>query len=220
MKKYIVYVSALLLLAGCDNGSDKKVKEQTRTIETQSAQIAELKGSLKEAKAELSDKARALKELDKDFEEQKSLIGELKGAIKNREVTVEKLGKRTRIRLPSSLVFRSGEAALAASGIRTLKEIAPVLNKYRSNYIEVAGFTDSTPIGPKLKRRFKNNLELSQERAAHVIAYLKNEQGLRHKMAALGYGPQFPAVSNRTKGSRQENRRVIITLVPLSQRPR
>lgn len=216
----LVFAALLLSLVGCDNGSKEQLANKENQIQSLSGERDKLKDQLEEAKGDLARLNRQQKEQNKEVAEQDKMIAELRASIKNKAVTVEKLGKRTRIRLPSNVLFRSGEAALAASGIRALKELAPVLKRYKGVYLEVAGFTDSSPIGPKLKKRYKNNLELSTDRATSVIDYLNRKSGLRHKMAAVGFGPQFPAVSNRTRGSRQENRRVIISLVPLKLRPR
>ncbi|OGG97389.1 MAG: hypothetical protein A2508_02665 [Candidatus Lambdaproteobacteria bacterium RIFOXYD12_FULL_49_8] len=219
MKRLFLLLLPLLFVLGCDSGLEQQLADKDSQLTQVTIERDRLKGELKAAYEEVEKRGVALKQRSKAVEEQDKMIEELRASLRHTKATVESVGSRTRIRLPENLLFRSGEAALAASGIETLEQVGPVFAKHEGFYLEVAGFTDDAVIGPKLKKRFKNNLELSQERAAQVIKFLKENQGIKHKMAAIGFGPQFPAASNATKGGRQENRRVIITLVPISQRP-
>ena len=77
--------------------------------------------------------------------------------------------------------------------------------------IQVQGFTDST--GSK-----QYNLTLSQRRADGVVRYLT----LHDKIPLiwvryLGYGEDMPASDNNSTEGRQQNRRVVVTLLAPSQ---
>ncbi|MGH9447236.1 MAG: OmpA family protein, partial [Terriglobia bacterium] len=73
--------------------------------------------------------------------------------------------------------------------------------------IQVQGYTDTS--GPK-----GFNLQLSQRRAQAVVRYLTlNGDIPLVKVYSLGYGEAAPAVSNRTRKGRQQNRRVDVTIM-------
>jgi outer membrane protein OmpA-like peptidoglycan-associated protein len=85
-----------------------------------------------------------------------------------------------------------------------------VAKKYDKTIIEVAGHTDSTGSADY-------NRQLSQRRATSVADYLVSRGvGQARIMTAAG-GEEHPIASNATEQGRSANRRVEVTLAPLTQ---
>ena len=66
--------------------------------------------------------------------------------------------------------------------------------------IELSGHTDNTGSA-------QNNIKLSQDRAAAVVAYLKSKGIAANRLTAKGYGSDKPIDTNATASGRQNNRR-------------
>jgi outer membrane protein OmpA-like peptidoglycan-associated protein len=75
--------------------------------------------------------------------------------------------------------------------------------------VHVTGHTDSTGGHPY-------NMDLSQRRADSVSSYLGAQGVQAVRLQARGFGPDRPIAGNDTVEGRQENRRVEITLEPLT----
>jgi flagellar motor protein MotB len=82
-------------------------------------------------------------------------------------------------------------------------------SKYSGRQIDVVGHTDSDPIK---KSPWKDNLQLSTERANSVIRYL-TERGIpKDKLRAVGRGDSQPVAPNTTASGKAKNRRVEIVV--------
>jgi outer membrane protein OmpA-like peptidoglycan-associated protein len=66
-------------------------------------------------------------------------------------------------------------------------------------------------------RRSIHNQQLSEQRAQSVAAYFKSQRIVPERLITEGFGERFPIASNDTPQGRQENRRVELRLVPLTQ---
>jgi chemotaxis protein MotB len=76
----------------------------------------------------------------------------------------------------------------------------------------IEGHTDNIPIRTK---RFRDNWQLSTERALSVLDFLLKNKGLNaSRFGAAGYGEFNPIVPNDTPDNRSLNRRVDIVLIP------
>ena len=109
-----------------------------------------------------------------------------------------------------------GDPALFDSGRDEIKpEILPVLNQIvqvvssGEEIIRVEGHTDNVPIH---NEQFRNNWELSINRALSVISYIQSQQ--EHldpsRLRPVGGGEFHPVASNNTPEGRALNRRVDI----------
>jgi chemotaxis protein MotB len=119
--------------------------------------------------------------------------------------------------LTDRVFFASDSASLEPQGQSVVNTIASVL-KTTTNGIDVEGYTDDEPItgGP-----FTTNEELSAVRAANVVTWLTDEDGLDpDRLAATGFGASDPAVPNTTPANRALNRRIdFVILAPGSSQP-
>ena len=61
------------------------------------------------------------------------------------------------------------------------------------------------------------NQLLSERRAASLASYLVSGEVLEEKLVILGVGEDYPVASNQSPERRQLNRRVEITIVPLTE---
>ena len=139
---------------------------------------------------------------------------EIKAAVTNEQVVVETQATRTQVSLPESVLFNSGDVQLTAEGKKTLREIAPVIEKYPDYSILVEGHTDSKPIGAKLAKIYPTNQALSKGRAATVERFLKNQGKVSQSITVKGKGEMEPVGDNATAEGRVQNRRVQIILIP------
>ena len=74
----------------------------------------------------------------------------------------------------------------------------------------MAGYTDST--GPA-----EYNQKLSERRASTVALYLQGRGVAQERLAAIGHGENRPVAGNNTAEGRARNRRVEITLDPITK---
>ncbi len=109
------------------------------------------------------------------------------------------------VRVPGDVLFSPGKVTLKSSAKRTLNQIAQVIKTdYPDQEIRVEGYTDSDPIR---RSGWKDNLELSLQRAAAVERYL-TQQGLdADRLYSAGFGESKP------QSTKAKSRRVEIVVV-------
>ncbi len=112
------------------------------------------------------------------------------------------------IAVEGSVLFGPGKAKLLGGATNDLSRIAEAIRReYPSKDILVYGHTDNTPIK---KSGWKDNLELSTERAASVVRWLSKEGISNNRLVACGCGDSRPRVPNSNESNRKQNRRVEI----------
>ena len=134
----------------------------------------------------------------------------------------EELGSDTQVRYESgrlsigienTVTFTSGSADVKSSAGTVLQRVADVLRRdFSSRRIYVEGHTDSDPI-LKTKGRYRNNRDLSLERADAVARYLIKNCGVDETVVAVtGYGQFSPRVQGSDDAAKAKNRRVEIVV--------
>lgn len=112
--------------------------------------------------------------------------------------------------LKGTMMFESAKADLTDDARKILDQIAPMLELYQKNMIEIEGHTDNVPINGEI---FKDNDTLSDYRALAVFHYLVNDKGLSPvTLKHSGRGEYDPVASNDTAEGRSQNRRVEIKI--------
>jgi OOP family OmpA-OmpF porin len=101
------------------------------------------------------------------------------------------------------LLFDTGSANLQASSKEQLVNIAEILKAYPNVKIKIGGYTDNAG-NPK------SNLKLSTDRAYNVMNELVGLGIDKTRLAAEGYGQEFPIGDNNTEEGRQQNRRISV----------
>ena len=92
---------------------------------------------------------------------------------------------------------------------RLIQRVAQLLQQYPDRSVLVEGHTDD--VGST-----ESNERLSQQRAQAVADALIATGVERSRIEVHGLGESSPAVPNTNAESRQQNRRVELTLVPLT----
>jgi len=116
------------------------------------------------------------------------------------------------VNIAGDVLFDSGKAGLKPDAQATLNRIAAVLkSKYAGHKIRVIGHTDSDPIK---KSGWKDNWELSTERAKAVGAYLIRQGVAADKLEMVGVADTEPRVSpEKTDADKKKNRRVSVQVI-------
>jgi len=114
-------------------------------------------------------------------------------------------------RIPSEVLFASGEAELTPAGRAVIDRLLPAFNRAPDFTISVEGHTDNVPISTA---RFPSNWELSAARAGSVVRHLESRGLNPTRLRATGYADTRPIAPNDTPQNRALNRRVDITLEP------
>jgi len=133
----------------------------------------------------------------------------LRAELERTGVSVTRNGDNITLNMPGNITFATNSADLNAGFYDVLNSVSLVLDEFDQTVIEVAGHTDNTGTN-------EYNQQLSQRRASSVAAYLRTRQVLAERMIEIGMGEERPIADNATDTGRQSNRRVELTLVPLS----
>lgn len=133
----------------------------------------------------------------------------LRAELSGTGVSVTRDGDNVILNMPGNVTFQHDSAGLQPQFFEVLNSVATVLLEFDKTVIEVAGHTDSTGT-----RAY--NQTLSEQRASTVATYLHNRNIRADRFLTIGYGQDRPIASNDTDEGRQANRRVEITLVPLT----
>jgi outer membrane protein OmpA-like peptidoglycan-associated protein len=125
-------------------------------------------------------------------------------------VEVVRKGDNITLDMPGNVTFAFDSAALNPKFNSVLDKVAQTLVEYDQTVIQIAGHTDSTG-------SHAYNMKLSEQRAASVKTYLAGHGVPGQRMHTIGAGPDHPIADNSTEAGRAENRRVEITIVPVTE---
>jgi outer membrane protein OmpA-like peptidoglycan-associated protein len=124
-------------------------------------------------------------------------------------VSVTRMGDNITLNMPGNITFKSGSSELDPSFYKVLNSVNLVVKKYNKTVVEVAGHTDSTGGA-------EQNQQLSERRANSVAQYLESQGLASNRVVTVGAGETRPVADNATAEGRQANRRVELTLTPLT----
>ena len=113
------------------------------------------------------------------------------------------------MRLLNDVAFDAGKAEIKSSFHDVLERVAATLDQEPKN-ISIIGHTDATPLKSRL--RFKDNQDLSEQRAKAVAQLMAPKLADVARLETLGRGSDQPIASNKTAPGRAANRRVEILL--------
>jgi len=135
---------------------------------------------------------------------------ELRKQLRDTGVSVERNGDNINLIMPGNITFPTNQSDLKADFNKVLDSVAIVLEEFEKTVIVVAGFTDST--GSE-----SYNQALSERRAESVASYLKGKDILAARFEVVGFGETNPAADNSTAEGRSLNRRVELSLLPITE---
>ncbi|UCC21740.1 MAG: OmpA family protein [Planctomycetota bacterium] len=208
-KKILILLAGIILtsqLCGCTNW---KKKYQALNVEHQN-----LKGLLERERAEKQQLAvqnqQTIEELQKQIAERNLSPGEVTGFGAGYDVSVDPAAGTITVTLPNAILFDPGRATLKKATSTELNHIKSVLQQnYAGRLVDVVGHTDSDPIK---KSKWKDNWELSAQRALAVVRYLVKGGFSQDRIRAVGRGETQPIASNATASGKARNRRVEIVV--------
>lgn len=128
-------------------------------------------------------------------------------------LTVRDQADRSVIILRGDGLFDSGADQIRAPLLPVIARIADAVEA-APGLVLVDGYTDNVPIRSV---RFPSNFHLSQARADSVKAVLQERLSQPERVRAQGRADAAPVADNGTAQGRAQNRRVEITIVPLSK---
>jgi type VI secretion system protein ImpK len=118
-------------------------------------------------------------------------------------------GQWIAIRIGSGILFESGQARVLPQFQQIANQLAEVVNA-QSGPIRIVGHTDNQPLSPF--NRFKDNQQLSVERANAVAALIQPKLSDPARIEVDGKGPDNPIAPNNTPEGRAQNRRVEVLI--------
>lgn len=207
---------ALVWSSGCGpSPKDLQIQALQEKVDQLERENGDLMFRLSNAKGERDEfRGRAL-ELQQQLADCRSALSEMPAAAATADQPEGWQGYQgiSWIDLGSEILFDSGRAKLKDSGVETIRNVATQIRQnFPDRMIWVIGHTDSDPIKHSAKL-WKDNLDLSLNRAAAVHRQLQ-ELGLdAQRMIAGGQGAANPKVPNDTKANKALNRRVQIVAV-------
>ncbi len=134
----------------------------------------------------------------------------LRQQLQGTGVDVVRQGDNIMLDMPSGITFAFNSSDVNSQFYSVLDKVATTLNEYNQTTINVAGHTDS--VGSD-----SYNQKLSEQRASSVARYLQSRGVTNQRLQTYGYGESRPVDTNNTEAGRANNRRVEITLVPVTQ---
>jgi outer membrane protein OmpA-like peptidoglycan-associated protein len=133
----------------------------------------------------------------------------LRAELEGSGVSVTRIGDNITLNMPGNVTFATDSSDLSPQFFDVLTSVSKVLKEYNKTVIEIAGHTDSSGSDAY-------NQGLSERRAGSVTQYLVTQGINRQRLITIGLGESMPVADNSLAGGRQANRRVEITMVPVT----
>jgi chemotaxis protein MotB len=212
-KKTIALLSCFVLstlLPGCINWEKR--------YEALNVEHENLKGRFERERSEkdmlagqVTQGQQTIEELQRQIEEQSRTPADASGFGEGYDVAFDPAAGTITVTLPNAILFDSGKATLKKATSAELDHIRSVLrqDKYAGKQIDVVGHTDTDPIK---KSKWKDNWELSAQRALTVARYLIQRGIAEDTVRAVGCGESRPIASNSNASGKAKNRRVEIVV--------
>src|SRR5210317_207563 len=134
---------------------------------------------------------------------------ELRAELEGTGVSVTRIGDNITLNMPGHVTFATDSSDLSPAFFDVLTSVSKVLVEFDQTVVEVAGHTDSTGSDGY-------NQALSERRSSSVSQYLKSQGISSQRLISIGLGESMPVADNATNSGRQANRRVEITMVPVT----
>jgi outer membrane protein OmpA-like peptidoglycan-associated protein len=133
----------------------------------------------------------------------------LRAELEGTGVSVTRIGDNITLNMPGNVTFATDSSDLSPAFFDVLNSVGKVLGEFDKTVVEVAGHTDSTGSDAY-------NQSLSERRAQSVSSYLTAQGVIPQRIITIGMGESRPVADNTTVTGRQANRRVEITMVPVT----
>jgi flagellar motor protein MotB len=210
-----------VVLTGCCQQEKEQIAALTNQNEVLTAQnsdlrdqVSELENSNAQFRAEINQKDRLLLQKNQTISQmEQKLAAQPAPAPQDRRGDWDIGAGADKVSLGSDILFAPGRATLTKAGQRKLDAIIGELkNRYDGMPVRVFGYTDSDPI-KKSRKLWKDNLDLSANRAMAVTRYLR-ERGIdAERIETVAMGATHFQAPNTSKANKAKNRRVDIVVV-------
>lgn len=134
----------------------------------------------------------------------------LREQLRGSGVSVTRRGDDIILNMPGDVTFDVDSHGLKPQFFEVLDSVALVAKEFDQTVLIVDGHTDSTGSA-------EYNQTLSERRADTVARYIINQDVAPVRIESYGYGEQFPVATNNTAEGRNANRRVELTLMPVTR---
>jgi outer membrane protein OmpA-like peptidoglycan-associated protein len=134
----------------------------------------------------------------------------LRAQLQGTGVSVTRDGNNITLNMPGNVTFQTDSADLRPDFFDVLNSVSLVLKEYDKTLVEVAGHTDNTGSD-------QYNQTLSERRANSVAQFLTSRGITQQRVLTVGGGENYPVADNTTAEGRQLNRRVELSLEPITQ---
>ena len=134
----------------------------------------------------------------------------LRKQLRGTGVSIKRDGNNINLIMPGNITFATNRRNLKSEFYNVLGSVALVVKEYNKTTVVVSGYTDS--VGSD-----KYNQILSEDRARSVADFLVNKKVNPARIELIGLGEKNPVASNKTQQGRGLNRRVEITLFPITE---
>ncbi len=217
LKQTLLAISSAMLLAACATTSDPWTGEERSTRTGQGAAIGAGIGAvigaisggdrLKRAAIGAGVGALSGAAIGNYMDRQERALRE---QLRGTGVSVTRRGNDIILNMPGNITFGFDRSDLMPEFHDVLDSVALVLGEFDQTVLVIDGHTDS--IG-----RREYNMDLSRRRAESVGRYLITQGVVPVRVATYGYGPDHPIASNDSEAGRAANRRVELTLMPVTE---
>ncbi|MCH8070990.1 MAG: OmpA family protein [Proteobacteria bacterium] len=133
----------------------------------------------------------------------------LRAELQGTGVSVTRIGDNITLNMPGNVTFATNSSDLSPAFFDVLSSVSKVLAEFDQTVVEVAGHTDSS--GSEAY-----NQSLSERRASSVAHYLQSQGIINERLLTVGLGESMPVADNSLSSGKQLNRRVEITMVPVT----
>lgn len=159
---------------------------------------------------ELNKTQQTMQELQEQIRQRQISPAEAAGFGRGMDVVFDPTAGTITVTLPNAILFSPGKASLKKASIAELDHVRSVLRqRYQNRNIDVVGHTDSDLIR---KSKWKDNWQLSAERALTVLRYMTKQGIQAGKIRAVAAGASRSIASNATSSGKARNRRVEIVV--------
>jgi chemotaxis protein MotB len=159
----------------------------------------------------LEDLQRAQEAAEKRAKAFRDLVAKFKAMVDAGKLQVEVRNGLMIVKLPDNILFDPGKTDLKKEGQDAIVQVTNILNGIEGRKFQVAGHTDNKPIK---SGKFRDNWELSAQRALTVTELMIKTGMDARRLSAAGYADVLPVATNESDEGRRQNRRIEIVLVP------
>jgi len=215
MTTRLIVTVCVLLAIGCEN-KDVKIKQLQEENEGLVADLDAVRADLTDAQDQVKECKTASEDLQSRLTQLQAALDQArKDAATKREGDFTVLGPGLAwMSIPGSVLFDPGKSTVKTPAKAQLNSIASqVRSQYAGRDIFIIGHTDADPIK---RSGWKDNFELSCQRALSVARYLIGKGVAPTRVVPAGCGQYRPVADNRSEAGKSRNRRVEIFAVSQS----